>query len=291
MKVAFLITAYKYPEQIDRFLSIWENPNFHFYIHLDKKIDINDFTFLTQRSNVKFISNRITVRWSTFSTSESIIASLKEILAANVDYDYINLMSGQDFPLITASDFITFLNNSKGTQYINCIPYDLQNDWWFRNQSRVNTYNFQDWRMPGKYTFQYFFNLLFKYRKHPKGVILAGNSNWFCLTADCVIHMLSKLDSSKGLKKYFKYVWGADEFIFSTLAYNSPFRAKIKDNLVYMLWPVHGEAHPLTFTITDYECIMSSGKVFARKFDYKIDNEILKKIEVALLRDTTILKN
>jgi hypothetical protein len=33
MKVAFLITAYKNPEQIDQFIRLWENPNFHFYIH------------------------------------------------------------------------------------------------------------------------------------------------------------------------------------------------------------------------------------------------------------------
>jgi hypothetical protein len=284
MKVAFLITAYKNPEQIDQFIKLWENPNFHFYIHLDKKIDINIFSFLTKRLNVKFISNRILVRWATFSTAESVLVSLKEILAERGDYDYINLMSGQDFPLMRATDFIEFLNINRGNQYINCFPYDLQTDWWSRNESRVNTYNFQDWHFPGKYKIQYIFNLLFKKRPHPKGFVLAGNSNWFCLTADCVAYMLKTLDETKGLKKFFKYVWGADEFIFSTLAYNSPFRSKIKDNLVYMLWPVHGEAHPVTFRINDFDSIMGSGKVFARKFDNKVDDEILKKLESELLK-------
>lgn len=287
MKVAFLITAYKYPEQIDRFLSLWENDNFHFYIHLDKKIDINQFLFLKNRTNVKFIKNRIRVRWATFSFSESIIVGLKEILAENTEYDYINLMSGQDFPLIKATDFIAFLHNNRGDQFINCIPYDLQTDWWIRNHSRVNSYNFQDWHLPGKYKFQYIFNLIVRKRAHPKGFILAGNSTWFCLTSDCIKNILHTLDATKGFKKYFKHVWGADELIFSTLVYNSPYRSKIKDNLVYMLWPVHGEAHPVTFTINDFDEIMSSGKVFARKFDYSVDNEILIKIENELLREAT----
>ena len=91
--------------------------------------------------------------------------------------------------------------------------------------------------------------------------------------------MLNSLKKSKGLKQYFKYVWGADEFIFSTLVYNSPFRSKIKDNLVFMLWPIHGEAHPQTFNINDFDLVMASGKFFARKFDNKVDNEILKKLE------------
>lgn len=287
MKVAFLITAYKNPDQIDRFIRLWENPNFHFYIHLDKKINIKDFNFLINRLNVKFIENRIRVGWATFSSAESIILSLREILADNEQYDYINLMSGQDFPLISAADFITFLNNNNGNQYINCIPYDMKNDWWIRNQSRVNTYNFHDWQIPGKYKIQFIFNLLFKNRSHPRGFILAGNSNWFCLTVDCVSHMLHTLDYTKGFKYFFKYVWGADEFIFSTLVYNSPYRSSINDNLVYVLWPIHGEAHPLTFTINDFDQIMASGKVFARKFDYNVDNDILIKIENELLYKAT----
>ena len=282
MKVAFLITAYKNPDQIDQFIRLWENANFYFYIHLDKKIDLKKFLFLTNRLNVKFISNRIKVRWGTFSTAESILVSLKEILE-NTSYDYINLMSGQDFPLKTANEFIAFLKQNNGTQFINCIPYNLNTDWWKRNESRVNTYNFQDWYLPGKYKFQYLFNLLVKQRKHPEGFILAGNSNWFCLTADCVSYMLNSLKKSKGLKQYFKYVWGADEFIFSTLVYNSPFRSKIKDNLVFMLWPIHGEAHPQTFKINDFDLVMASGKFFARKFDNKVDNEILKKLEYEVL--------
>jgi len=286
MKVAFLITAYKNPQQIDQFIRLWENTNFHFYIHLDKKIDIKNFIYLAQRMNVKFISNRIKVSWATFSSVESIIVSLKEILADNSEYDYINLISGQDFPLIKATDFISFLSINRGIQYINCIPYDLDNDWWIRNQSRVNTYNFQDWRIQGKYRIQYIFNFLFKKRTHPNGFILAGNSNWFCLTSDCVSHILHKFDSSKGLINFFKHVWGADEFIFSTLVYNSPYRSKVKENLVYMIWPVHGEAHPTTFTISDFDRIMSSGKVFARKFDYNVDNEILNKLEIELSRET-----
>ena len=60
--------------------------------------------------------------------------------------------------------------------------------------------------------------------------------------------------------------------------------SKIKDNLVYMLWPIHGEAHPVTFTINDFDSIMGSGKVFARKFDNRVDNEILKKLESELLK-------
>ncbi|MEO8713267.1 MAG: hypothetical protein ABI405_14140, partial [Parafilimonas sp.] len=77
---------------------------------------------------------------------------------------------------------------------------------------------------------------------------------------------------------YFKYCWGADEFIFSTILYNSSFKNKIADNFIYVDWSA-GKANPKILTADDYDALKDSSKLFARKFDMETDSVILNMLK------------
>jgi hypothetical protein len=93
--------------------------------------------------------------------------------------------------------------------------------------------------------------------------------------------MLAFLKGHPGVVRFFKYVWGADELIFSTVLYNSPYKDKIEDNLVYIDWS-EGVANPKLLTVGDFAALVASDKLFARKFDTEKDEAVMSRLEARL---------
>lgn len=277
MKIAVLIFAHKYPDQLNRLIDLMQNPAFTLFIHLDKAANINDFNSLDSFQNVKYIKNRTRVRWATFSMVTAIINSLIEITNSS-KFDYILLVSGQDLPIHHPHSLIEHLNENYGNEFISCLPFSKDNDWWKDNLPRVNQYNFQNWKIKGKYKIQKIINSILPERSHPEGYILAGNSSWFCITQVAALYILNVFNKDKKYINYFKYVWGPDEIIFSTILYNSRFRDKIVENLTFVDWSIPNDGHPNILKKTDFNKIINSGKYFARKFDSTVDDEIIEMI-------------
>ncbi|MFX6965378.1 beta-1,6-N-acetylglucosaminyltransferase, partial [Acinetobacter baumannii] len=75
-----------------------QHPDFDFYVHVDAKLPISSHKALTAMPNVYLIKNRIKVQWAAFSTVQATFNSLHEILNSARSYDFISLMSGQDYP-------------------------------------------------------------------------------------------------------------------------------------------------------------------------------------------------
>lgn len=278
MKIACLILAHKNPVQLNELIEILDCNEIDFYIHLDKKVKKKNFDSFEEKNNVFFIENRVSVSWATFSLVQATINSLREIIIKQ-KYDYINFISGQDHPIKSKTDIVQFLKDNNGTEFITTIPFSKSNEWWIENERRVFKYNFQNWKIPFKYKIQRLVNIITPKRENPNGYIISGNAQWFCITTNCAKYIINTIDTNKKLVTFFKYVWGADEFFFSTIVYNSPFKQKTKENLTYVEWVLPHNGHPKTLMIDDFEKIMASDKFFARKFDNNIDQSIINKIK------------
>ena len=112
MRIAHLILLIPAPNNGENDKSL-SHQNFDFYIHVDKKFDINPHLFLKSIPNVYFINNRIDVKWAGFSTVTATFECIKEIAATGVKYDYINFLSGQDYPIKSADYINDFLVKTK----------------------------------------------------------------------------------------------------------------------------------------------------------------------------------
>lgn len=87
---------------------------------------------------------------------------------------------------------------------------------------------------------------------------------------------LSESFFSRAYYKYFRYSQCADELFVQTILINSPRIEKIIDsNLRCIDWK---RGNPYTFKLEDYEMLMGSNKLFARKFDISVDRDIILKI-------------
>src|SRR5690606_20233738 len=109
-----------------------------------------DFQHLGKLDGVFFIKNRKDVNWGGYSLVDAITASLREILSQKVMYDYINLLSGQDYPIKSSGQFFEFLKRHEGNSF---ISYDSSIDraWWHHAVTRYEHYHFTDIKIKGRY--------------------------------------------------------------------------------------------------------------------------------------------
>lgn len=276
MKIAHLIMAYKNSGQVERMIKAMDHPNFHFYIHLDLKIDIKEFEYLKQIERVTFISNRVLCNWGGFSFVRAIISSLSEILQKNEAYDFINLMSGQDYLIKPAEDLYEHYTKNPGKCF---ISYDQDPNalWWKDAASRAELYHFTDLNFKGKYFIQSIFNKYLPKRSFPLSIPLYGSSDssWWTIPSDCAAYIVDFMKNNPRLERFMQYTWGSDEFIIATIIMNSPFKDNvINNNLRFISWE-SGRPNPRILTDNDFELIKQSDKFYARKFDNRVNVEIL----------------
>ncbi|OWV16417.1 hypothetical protein B7990_11800 [Fibrobacter sp. UWB4] len=72
MNIAFLISVYKDPAQLKRLINALQGDGSHFFIHVDKKVDISSFLqicpeFHADNQSLTYLEKRFPVYWGGFS--------------------------------------------------------------------------------------------------------------------------------------------------------------------------------------------------------------------------------
>ena len=275
MKIAHLILTHKSPKQLERLIVALDHSGFDFYIHLDKKVNADPFLYLANKGNVFFIKERAKIYWAGYGTIQATINGFEEIIRTG-KYDYINVISGQDFPIKPAHYIFNYINSKKGNEFITCESLERE---WKEALPRVRKYHLINWNIPGRFRLEKIANAFLPEREFPLDFQLVGRANWFTLTTGACAYILEFLNKHPEVNRFFKYSWGADEIIFSTVLFNSSYQKNITDNLVYVDWTGQKHGHPRILTIADLDKLKCSDKLFARKFDSEKDNEIIVKLE------------
>lgn len=280
MRYACLIITYTSACQTRRVIEKLSNGRFDFYIHLDKKVDMATHQELAGMPGVYFIKDRIDVKWAGFTIVKAAFNGIKEIVSSGREYAFINLMSGQDYPVKSADYICSFLEKQVGRQLINAWNFDV----WTEAKPRVERYHFTDLVFKGKYAMERMVNKFTGRRPTPKNLAFHGsNSTFWTLSPECAMFVVNKVENDKRLYNFFKYTWGSDEFVFQTILMNSPYRDQItNNNYRYTDWS-GGGSHPKLLTTEDFDKIISSEAIFGRKFNIDIDENILDLIDEANL--------
>src|SRR4051812_49054834 len=229
MKTAHLILAHKNPAQLQRLIEALDHPAFDYYIHLDKKSDLSLFAHLEKWPRVHFIRERVSIYWAGYGTIQATLNGFRELVPLH--YDYINVISAQDFPIKSAPHIYQYLETRKGTEFITCESVFRE---WPEAAIRVQQYQLANIRIPGRHKIEKLINLFLPRRKFPLDYEIVGRANWFTLTGAAAVYLLDFVQAHPEIPRFFKLSWGADEIFFATILYNSPFRSRIADNLVYV---------------------------------------------------------
>ena len=280
MKVATIITAFKLPVQLERMLKAMEHPDFYFFIHIDKKMDIKEFEYLGSLPRVTFIKERIRCNWGGFSFIKAYLTALEEVLSSGQAFDFYSLMSGQDYPLKPMQQISDFFTANRGKNFIS-YDEDHKKDWWEHAVTRFELYHLTDLRFKGKYLLQKIINQLSPKRKFPLPVKLYGSSDssWWTLTAESAKYLINFWHKEIELFKFMRYTWAPDEFLIATIIMNSPNKdSVVNDNLRLITWE-DGSANPIIYKEEHFDLLIRSDKLFARKFDLTVDEKILMRLD------------
>lgn len=284
MRTAHLIIVHKNPEQIERLVKRLQHPDFDFYIHVDKKVNIKQFLNIGLLKNVYFISNRVDVRWACYNTSKAILYSIVEICNSGKKYNFINHMSGQDYPLKPVEYIADFFKNNSGKEYI--TYRDIIHDW-KEAQMRYNRFHFINYRINGNLivgrdTFEKLASLIFGKRKLPYSLHPYGESSFWMLSPETALFVANRVLNDKKLTRFFSTTWCADEFVFQTIIMNSAIKSRVvNENFRYINWS-EKKANPKILTLDDINELQKSSMLFARKFDITQDAKILDIIDEIL---------
>lgn len=279
---AYMIMCHNNFELLKKLLILLDDERNDIYLHVDKKA--NNFDSVSISSMVKhaqlMIIKRVQVNWGGYSLIKVELLLLEQAVKKN--HSYYHLLSGVDLPLKTQDEIYKFFEDNAGNEF---VAIDNSTETGGEFFDRIGQYHFlQDYigRTSGYKSalLEFFESKLISVQKllHINRKILIykkiyKGSNWFSITHDFAIFLLSK---KKEIKKNFGFGLCADELFLQTVIMESPFRNRIvNDCLRYIDWE---RGKPYIFSIEDYERLLSCGKLFARKFDYDTKPEIIEHI-------------
>lgn len=282
-KHAYLIMAYNNFGFLKKLISLLDDVRNDIYIHIDKKSsEFNEYEFsnITQYSKLIFI-NRKQVFWAHYSQID-ITLDLMQTAQKVESYHYYHLLSGMDLPIKTQNQIHEFFDNKNqefigiiSKEYWHCIRrvkfYHLFTGIKFYRKSKILKICDR--------IFEYIQRFLRVNRIKGLDLKIINGWQWVSITDDFVSYLLKK---RKFIEKTFMNTIASDELVMQTMAYNSEFRNKIycmddlkKGSQRYIDW---NRGKPYVFRENDFEDLINSPYMFARKFDVNTDNEIIEKI-------------
>ena len=194
------------------------------------------------------------------------------------DYDLFWLCSGQDFPIKSAEYIVHWLEAHENHDFLELFPSKNNGLDHENNYDKRNTIYFPEW-MLGKEFWKRLvkriytemtggYNRTFSlFRRKPiDGMRFFFGSQWICLTCKTLNWMIEYMEAHPEYYQYFKNCNCPDESFFQTLVMNSPYAELRMDYLHYLEWPM-GKSNPKVLTIEDYQKLVDSDKLMARKFD------------------------
>lgn len=277
-RIAHLVLAHQKPKQLARLVTRINQCNPDIYIHVDAKFPILGFqAMLSKEDNVFLLKDRRRMNWGGYSVVDATLAAFNEILTSGKPYDFINLMSETDYPLVPAPTIHTFLDQHLGKSF---MAYEgAGSPWWEEAQPRVRKLHFDDYGFRGRFALQWILNMFPFQREIPFHLKLVGRSQWFTIAIRHVEYILQYVNKHPSITRFFKHTWGPDEFFFQTILFNSHFKEDlVNDNLRYIDWS-KGGASPKILAMGDLDALKGSGKFYARKFDEQVDVRILAQLD------------
>jgi len=281
MKIAHIILVHKNPAQVARLVERLSHPDVDCWIHIDAKCNITEFRDVLRMRNVYLTEPRMAISWAGYSIVQAMLNGMRAVLNAGEEYDYVNFLSGQDYPLQSPDRFLHYLSDHNGYEFIGHRPYEETG----QNMERVHRYYLTGAAFPGRLLVQRAMNFLLPRRTFPYGFSIRKGPQWMTLTTQAVLYILVFVAENPGYSRFFRWVHAPDEFFFQTILYNSPFRPGMLNQIFHDIDWSEGKKNPKTYTIEDRERLMASGQLFARKFDTSVDPQILD------LLDRQIIKN
>lgn len=271
---AFLIIAHNEFDVLERLLLMLDDSRNDIYIHFDKKI-VTIPELKVKYSRLFILEDRIDVRWGDITVVEAEY-KLFESSYKNGPYLYYHLLSGVDLPLRSMDDLHSFFDHQGEKEFIGFSTYDYDKEV-VRKVNYVHLYS-RYFRKTGSFGNNLFaisravclrVQILLGIKRNKKIQFKKG-TQWVSVT-NPFVHLL--LDKRGEVMQMYKNTFCADEIYKQTICWNSEFQNHVysyQDEAIGSMRMIGWKDGQLRdWQNGDYELLINSGKLFARKFNSK----------------------
>ena len=301
VRIAYIILAHRYPDHLIRLIERLSADGARFFVHIDKKapaeVSRRVIEAFRPAPHVHLVP-RHRVVWGRFGVVQATLEGIGEIVRRRFACDFGILLSGQDYPIKSNAQIFDYLAHHKGQSFLDYERLPSPRRWLNENGglNRIEYWHFRVGDLPlefprpfpahtaaGRIAARAWAGLCRAFprkRTLPNGLVPYGGSAFWCLTGACLRYVYDFSLRHRNVARFFRYVDVPDEVFFQTIVMNSAYRhAVINDNLRYVAWPKLPAAHPEILGEDDFERIVTSGKLFARKFDPAHSARLLEMID------------
>lgn len=283
IKIAFLIMAHNNPNLLNTFVKqLLSYEESYVFIHVDKSSLLSKDDIIID-DRVIVLDNNISVSWGDYTLIQA--AEILIDYAYNYsDFDYYSFHSGVDLMIKPISEFIEYLQDNGKDAYIECEKLPIKNFDHCGGLERIGLHypKYMRKKAPMKSFTRYsraIYMCLYKFKINKiKDNIYYFGSVFFTASNKLIKEYYLFLKNHTDFKERFVHSLCADEIYFNTIFMNSQnCNISSRNNLFFIKWNEAGEnaGSPKTLTYDDKDEMLNSGKFFARKFDDKIDKEII----------------
>lgn len=284
-KHAYLILAHTNPNQIRTLLSLIDDERNDIYVHLDagSRLSPSEFEGCCKHSALAFVK-REKLSWGGASIVRAEMNLLKE--ATMQPHLYYHLLSGMDLPIKPLDHIFNFFEENEGKEFLDCWEmqaHTLKRVQYFTIFPEGNRFFLTNWlNHAGKAL------LSALGCKMNRDVQFRQASQWFSITEGFAKFIV---DNAGWIDKTFRHAAICDEIFIPTVLERSPYKNNLfvperstnhdisLGNMRLIDWS-RGESirHPWVFRSQDFEMLASAPQLWARKFDERVDSEIIDRI-------------
>jgi hypothetical protein len=306
---AYLILSHGKSDQAVRLMEAIRigSPRSAILLHHDARSPAPDEKTL-QRIGVQLVTPRISPSWGDFSLVDSMLNSISFTLENN-DFDWLVVLSGQDYPLRPFTKLESELRNSSFDAFVKATPVS-KGPYGFRYYMRY-------WALP-KTRYAYRLpksihktlswaqeklnqsNTWLRIQPSPRnsptrlGVkvfvhpfsstfVCYKGSQWLTLSKRAATYLVQFGQERPDILSHYRRTLIPDESYFQTVLCNAEDLHVCDDHRRFILWDDTKLAHPVTLTMQHFDAMISSGKDFGRKFDMDVDAEVLDRLDEVVI--------
>ena len=270
VKFAYLIIAHTEPDMLKALLRCLDDERNDIFLHIDAKspMQYEDFQAIPRHSKIT-VMPRMDIQWG----GSSLVRLEMDFLEAAVrqgPYDYYHLLSGQDFPLKSQDEIHAFFEARNGTEFVSIEEEKTKNpsiQWRYRYYHWLKDFYGRKKGLLG-HAEDALIALQKPFVRRDRNCVYGGGHQWFSITGAFAEYAAAHRD---WVKKRFRFTYCCDEIFLQTLLLQSPFKEKLNcaPDMPGCLqcarlidWDRGG---PYTFTIEDWDMLLASPAMFARK--------------------------
>lgn len=281
MRIAYIVSAYKRPEQLARLVRHLGQSSSAIAVHVDAKTVGRDYDAMVTGAGdipgVHFLP-RHRCYWGGFGHVRASLKGIDHLVESGAEFDYAVLLTGQDYPLLGADDLRRFFESAGGRSYLSHwrLPFapwgergglDRLERRHLLGPARLHV------RLPGR-------------RSPPDGLEAFGGSPYWALARPLVEWLHAYVRERPDVVRFFERVYIPDELFFQSVVLSSEHAGSIvNDNLRYIDW--EAIPAPKILTTDDLPAMLASSALFARKFDTEVDSDVLDALDRRLAQVAT----